>query len=297
MAELGVVIEAQEGLTWDRWRRIATEVERLPLDALRVTDHCMSVLAPEVRPSIQSWMAVALAAEWTDRVQLGVMMSPLTFYVPAVLARMARSVSELSGGRLVLGVGAGWHRAEHELFGIPFPSSEARFDGLESGVERIRLVLGEEVPLLVGGRGAGRTLDIAARWAAEWNCDFAGPSRYAELSRRLDERCRAVGRDPSGIRRSYFTGCLIGRDEGELRDRLEAVARVRPGLRGLPPEAGMARLQQSNWFVGTPPDVVAQMRTYVQAGAGLFVLQHLLLDDTEVLRLLAEEVLPAVRSL
>ena len=121
MAHIGVMIEAQEGLDWPRWRRIVADAERLGFAALRVSDHCQSVFGVEGRRSLSAWVALALAAEWTERIQLGTMVSPMTFYEPAVLARIALGVDELSGGRLLLGVGTGWNVPEHERFGIRLP--------------------------------------------------------------------------------------------------------------------------------------------------------------------------------
>src|SRR5438309_549633 len=136
------MIEAQEGLTWERWRRIVADSERLGFAALRVSDHCQSVMGVEARESLSAWIALALAAEWTERIQLGPMVSPMTFYVPAALGRQARAVDELSGGRVILGVGAGWNAAEHERFGIPFPPTWGeRFDLLETGIALLRPTL------------------------------------------------------------------------------------------------------------------------------------------------------------
>src|SRR5215467_73386 len=169
MAHIGVMIEAQDGLNWTRWRRIVADTERLGFASLRTSDHLQSVMGAS-RGSLSAWPALALAAEWTERIQLGPMVSPITFYVPAVLGRIARGVDELSGGRLILGVGAGWNEAEHRAFGIPLPGWRERFDRLEDGIQRIRQTLaGRDVPLLVGGGGERRTRDITARWASEWN--------------------------------------------------------------------------------------------------------------------------------
>src|SRR5919202_2957863 len=134
------MIEAQEGLDWPRWRRIVDDSERLGFGALRCSDHCFSVVGVEGRHSLQTWVALALAAEWTERIQLGSMVSPITFYEPAVLARLALAVDELSGGRLILGVGTGWYQEEHERFGIAFPGLGERFARLEAGISRIRSV-------------------------------------------------------------------------------------------------------------------------------------------------------------
>ncbi|HEY7199410.1 MAG TPA: LLM class flavin-dependent oxidoreductase [Candidatus Dormibacteraeota bacterium] len=295
MAQLGVMIEAQEGLNWARWRRVVADSERLGFAALRVSDHCQSVFGVEGRESLSSWVALALAAEWTERVQLGTLVSPMTFYVPAVLGRQARAVDELSDGRLIFGVGTGWNAAEHERFGIPFPPTwRERFDLLEAGIARIRQTFaGRDIPFVIGGGGARRTRTIAAREASEWNTGAPDAATFGSMSAALDERCRELGRDPAEISRSLMKGCLIGRDEADLRERALRMAEVVPRLPAGDADAALAAARE-RWFVGTPAEVAAQMRPFAEAGVGLFMLQHFLLDEPEVLELLAGEVAPAL---
>jgi alkanesulfonate monooxygenase SsuD/methylene tetrahydromethanopterin reductase-like flavin-dependent oxidoreductase (luciferase family) len=285
MAELGVMIEAQEGLTWPLWRAVVRDAERLGFAALRTSDHMGSSLGVEGRPSLACWSALALAAEWTERIQLGTMVSPITFYVPAVLGRTARAVDELSGGRLVLGVGAGWNDAEHERFGIPFPGWRERFDRLEEGIARIRQAFAG--PLLIGGGGERRTRTLAAREAAEWNLAFVDADTFREKSAALDRRCEELGRDPRAIRRSIMCPYLAGRDEDELLDRVRRLAGVMPWLAGTEPAEALSGLR-SRFFVGSPEEIAGQMRPYVEAGTDLFMLQHLVLDDPGALELVAE---------
>jgi len=295
MAQVGVMIEAQEGLNWTRWRRIVTDAERLGFASLRTSDHLQSVMGVD-RESLPAWPALALAAEWTERIQLGPMVSPMTFYVPGVLGRIARAVDELSGGRLILGLGAGWNEAEHKAFGIPLPGWRERFDKLQEGIVRLRETFtGREIPLLIGGGGERRTREITAREAAEWNFPTPDLETFREKSAALDARCRELGREPSTIRRSIMRGYLIGRDEVELRRRVTQLAEVIPRFRGLNAEQALEALRE-RWFVGTPEHVVDQMRPYAQAGVDLFMLQHFLLDDAAALELLAQAVVPALAT-
>ena len=295
MAQVGVMIEAQEGLSWERWRRTVADAERLGFASLRTSDHLQSVMGAD-RESLSAWPALALAAEWTDRIQLGPMVSPITFYVPAVLGRIARGVDDLSGGRLILGVGAGWNEAEHKAFGIPLPGWRERFDRLEEGIPRIRRTFtSREIPLLIGGGGERRTRDITAREAAEWNFLTPDVETFREKSASLDARCREIGRAPSEIRRSIMRGYLIGRDEAELRLRVARLGEVIPRWRGAEAEQALMALRE-RWFVGTPEQVVDQMRPYAEAGVDLFMLQHFLLDDAAALELLANEVIPALAT-
>jgi len=289
------MIEAQEGLTWERWRRIVADAERLGFASLRTSDHLQSVTGA-VRESLSAWPALALAAEWTERIQLGPMVSPITFYVPAVLGRIARGVDDLSGGRLILGVGAGWNEAEHKAFGIPLPGWRERFDRLEEGIPRIRQTFtSREIPLLIGGGGERRARDITAREAAEWNFLTPDVETFREESASLDARCREIGRAPSGIRRSIMRGYLIGRNEGELHNRVGRLGEVIPRWRGGEAEQALMALRE-RWFVGTPEQVVDQMRPYAEAGVDLFMLQHFLVDDSAAWELLAKQVMPPLAT-
>jgi alkanesulfonate monooxygenase len=217
---------------------------------------------------------------------------------------MAAAVDELAGGRLILGVGAGWHEAEHEAFAIPFPSLRERFDLLERGIDVMertwrtsapRPPRGGRIPLLIGGSGERRTLGLAARHAAEWNAHGLDEEAYAAKARVLEERCREVRRDPATIRRSLMSGFLVGRDRHDLRERAARMAAFLPGYEGLEPDELLRRLGPL-WLVGTPEEIVDRMRGYVRYGVDLFMLQHFLMDDADALQVLAAEVMPALAS-
>lgn len=300
MADMGVMIEAQEGLDWPRWRRLAPLTDRLGFASLRCSDHCFSVAGVEGRHSLQTWIALALAAEWTERIELGPMVSPMTFYEPAVLGRMALAVDELSEGRLLLGVGAGWYQAEHERFGIPFPGLRERFARLEAGIPRIRSVFGERtVRFLIGGSGERRTLALVARVASEWNFMNLSPDAYRAKAEVLAQHCNEVGRDISEIRRSMMAGYLIGRDSEELEGRAAGLQEVLPDLSGMAPAEAVETLRSrpGRWFVGSPREIVEQLGEYAAAGVQLFMLQQYLLDDADGLELLAAEVMPAMTAM
>src|SRR5579864_7853143 len=115
MANIGVMVEGQEGLTWERWRRLCTDVEALGFASLRRSDHLMSIVGDAHVDALDCWASLALAAEWTETIEFGPMVSPLTWHHPAVIARQAAAIDVLSGGRLILGVGSGWYPREHEL--------------------------------------------------------------------------------------------------------------------------------------------------------------------------------------
>jgi alkanesulfonate monooxygenase SsuD/methylene tetrahydromethanopterin reductase-like flavin-dependent oxidoreductase (luciferase family) len=302
MAVIGIMIEGQEGLTWERWRNLCRQAEVLGFESLWRSDHFFSVMGEYQRDCIETWVSLALCAEWTERITFGPNVSPMTFRPPAVLARMATSVDILSGGRLVLGVGAGWYEAEHEAFHIPFPSLKERMDGFEAGIAIIRETWEKSnpkpvrgsVPLLIGGGGEKRTLPLAAREAAEWG--MGGKPEVDDYRRKVEvlaRECEAAGRDPKSIRRSFQCGYLVGRDSKELLERAAAMRGVIPRFRDLDPEA-VVEAARKNWLVGTPSEIAEQLRPYLELGLDRWHAQHFLLDDDEGLALLMEGVAPSI---
>src|SRR5712692_1728334 len=237
--KLGVLIEAEAGLTWDRWRPLLARVDALGFESLWVSDHFLSLSARD-HEGLEAWTALTVAAAETARVRLGPLVSPVTFRHPALLARMATALDHLSGGRLELGVGAGWNDAEHRAYGLPFPPAAQRLDMLEESIEVLLRLLGDgpayfvgqhyrlegadlqpkpvqrpRIPLLIGGMGERRTLPLVARYADEWNLTTASPALYRARSERLAACCAAIGRDPATIARSVAVGLLVGRDDAE----------------------------------------------------------------------------------
>jgi alkanesulfonate monooxygenase SsuD/methylene tetrahydromethanopterin reductase-like flavin-dependent oxidoreductase (luciferase family) len=301
MAKVGIMIEGQEGLTWDRWRRICHDTDTLGFDSLRRSDHLISLMNAPERDCIETWASLALAAEWTKRIQFGPMVSPMTFRLPAILAKMAAAADVLSGGRVILGVGAGWNENEHQEFGVPFLTEKERFDRLEQGIAAMRETweksnpkpVHNPMPLLMGGKGRKRTIPLVAREAAEWNLSRLDTGMYRQGSEDLEAACREIGRDPSSIRHSVMTSYIVGRDGSELRDRAGQVSKVIRQLSGMTPDEVIEDRREA-WFVGTPEEIAEKMRKVAGLGVDLFMLQHFLLDDSDALKLLASEVIPAV---
>ena len=295
------MIEGQEGLSWERWRRICEDADTLGFDSLRRSDHLISLMNAPERDCIECWTSLALAAQWTKRIELGPMVSPMTFRPAGVLAKIAASVDVLSGGRVILGVGAGWNENEHREFGIPFYTQKERFDLLEAGIRMIRDAwhksnpkpVRNPIPLLLGGKGEKRTLPIVAREASEWNLSRLDADMYRQRRDTLEACCREIGRDPKSIRHSVMTSFIIGRDQSELRDRASQMSKVIPDLSAMTPDEVIAN-RRSAWFVGTPEEIAQQMREHASLGVDLFMLQHFLLDDSDALNLLARQVIPEV---
>jgi len=303
MTKLGIMLEGQEGLSWERWRRICADVERLGFASLRRSDHLISLMGPGTgeRDCIECWESLALAAEWTKKIEFGPMVSPMTFRIPGVLAKIAASVDALSGGRLILGVGAGWNQNEHSVFGIPFLTERERFERLEAGIKTMRDIWSKTnprparntIPLLIGGKGLKRTIPLVAREATEWNLSRLDADMFRDRRDALDQCCREIGRDPATIHRSVMTSYIIGRDRADQLERAAQVREVVPDLKSLRPEEVLEN-RNGPWLVGTPEEIAAKIREHSKLGVDLFMLQHFLLDDSDALDLLAKEVLPAV---
>ena len=316
--QLGVLLEAEAGLTWDRWRRVVAAVEGLGFESLWLSDHLLSLSALE-RDALECWVALTVAAAETTRLRLGPLVSPMTFRHPAVLARMAVAVDQLSGGRLVLGVGAGWNDVEHRAYGLAYPSAGERLDRLAEGIEVIRRLLGAEpayfagryyqldgadlqpkaaqqprLPLLIGGMGERRTLPLVARYADEWNLTTADPALYGAKSERLAACCAEIGRDPATIERSVAVGLLIGRDATEVGARCATVQRLLPRFAALAPGEVPEALRAVGWVVGTPEEVVARLGALAAAGVTRAMLQLTDQTDLAALELVASDVMPAL---
>ncbi len=305
MIELAIMIEGQNGLNWARWMKIARVVEDLGFAGLYRSDHYTNASPPD-KDSLECWVSLAWLAGNTKRIDFGTLVSPLSFRHPTMLARMARDVDDLSGGRFTLGLGAGWQEREHAIYGWDLLEPRERFKRFEDGLEIVtRLLKNDEPvtyrgkyynvqeatlvprparrggpPILIGGNGMTRTLVFAAKFASEWNATFQTRDNYSRLNARLDELLRENNRAPSSVRRSLMTGTVFGRDEAEVQ-RL-ATAR----------KQSVERLRERGIIVGTAPEVTEQLRKLEQAGCHRVMLQWLELDDLDRLEAFAREVLP-----
>ncbi len=303
MIEVAIMIEGQNGLTWERWQRIATAVEEGGFVGLYRSDHFTNPEPPDI-DSLECWISLAWLASHTKRIEFGPLVSPVSFRDPVMLARQALAVDDLSGGRLTFGVGAGWQVREHANFGYELLDKQRRLARFEESVEVMsRLLRSDEPvsfegqfyrlheaillprpnraggpPLLIGGNGPQRTLPLAARYATEWNGVMAPPATIAERNRQLDELLRQQGRQPADLRRSFMTNVVFGRDDAEVTHKLQG--------------RDASELQSRGFMVGTADAVVAQIGAYADAGVQRIMLQWLDLDDLDGLAALAQGVLP-----
>jgi F420-dependent oxidoreductase-like protein len=309
--KVGIMIEGQEGLTWERWFRLAQAAEDLGYDSLCRSDHLTGLGGDSRRPSLETWTSLTALALRTKRIRFGPMVSPLTFYHPALLAKMAAAVDTLSGGRLDLGLGAGWNEPEHRMFGVPFPAVKERLDRLEAGARLIRslekgrpvtleqspfpLDKAESFPLppqgryriVIGGRGEKRTLKIVAEFADEWNVTRVDIAGFVQKRQVLAAHCRAFGRDSDGITRSLMVPCAIGRDASEVAKRIAAMRVAFPALPG-----DEAAWHAASFLAGSPERVAADLKAWKQAGLQRVLLQSLDQEDIAGLELFAREVMP-----
>lgn len=315
--KVGIIVEGQEGLSWDTWRRLAARAEALGFDSLWRSDHLLSIM-DESREAHETWLSLTVAALETQRLQLGSLVSPMTFRHPAMLAKLAASVDSLSQGRLVLGVGAGWNDREHRAHGLQFPPFQERLQRLQEGIEIILRLQGDgpvtyrgqyyeveaanpypkpcqqKIPLLIGGRGRDRFLGLVARYADEWNMTTNSPAYYLERSERLAAQCRHVDRDPATIRRSVAVGILVWRSSEEFERRSLAIQRLIPQLAAVSMSEMPEAVRSVGWVCGRPDEIVQQLQELAAVGIDRVMLQHHDFDDESVLDLMAREVLPAV---
>jgi alkanesulfonate monooxygenase SsuD/methylene tetrahydromethanopterin reductase-like flavin-dependent oxidoreductase (luciferase family) len=310
MAEIGLMIEGQEDLTWERLFRLAETAEALGFAFLFRSDHLTSLDGFAKRESLALWPSLTALALRTQQIRFGPMVGSMTFRHPAMVAKMAASVSVLSGGRLDLGLGAGWFAGEHRMFGHNFPPYATRLAMLDEGATVIkalwsgqattfngshyRLEAAESYPLpvestpslIMGGKGQ-QTLQVVARHATEWNCSYVGLDVFKAKSAQLDETCEAIGRDPASLRRSVMIPFVIGPDQAGVQNRIEAHRQTFPNLPGT-----LAEWQAAGFVGGSSVDVTAQLKAFEAAGVERFMLQHNDLDDLTALERLANEVLP-----
>ena len=302
--DIAIMIEAQDGLTWPRWQNLAAAVEDLGFAGLYRSDHFTNASAPD-KESLELWVSLTWLASHTSRIEFGPLVSPVSFRHPALTARMAAAVDDLSGGRLTLGLGAGWQEREHNLWGFDLLDMKGRFNRFEEGLEVITRLLKSNKPvtfegqfyqlrsatllprparpggpsILIGGNGEKRTIPLAAKYADEWNAVFVRPPELTRLNAHLDEVLVSLGRDPRSLKRSLMTGLRFGRTRKELDSMLSARHQTGTGLR------------KRGILVGVGQEIKEQLAEVEKTGIQRVMLQWLELDDLKGLEALAKVVL------
>ena len=312
MIEIAIFLEGQNGLNWPRFQRLAKVVEDLGFIGFFRSDHFTNANPPD-KDSLELWVSLTWLASHTKRIEFGPLVSPVSFRHPTFTARMAAAVDDLSEGRLILGLGAGWQEREHNNYGFDLLPKRERFDRFEEGVKVITYLLRsdepvdydgqyyrlqegillprpqrpEGPPILIGGNGIKRTLPLTARYAKEWNALMTTAERFTELNEQLDNLITSQGRELNEVRRSMMVGCIFGKDENQLQDRVTQ----RTGGK-----LTIDELISQGKIVGTPTMMVDQLSQLAEAGVQRVMLQWIDLDDLEGLEAIAKHVLPQLSA-
>ncbi len=303
MTQIGLMIEGQNGLNWEHWIRVLRTAEDAGYQCVFRSDHFTNASGDDL-DSLELWTSLTYAASHTTRLEFGPLVTPVTFRHPAMTARYAAAVDDLSGGRLVLGMGAGWQEREHRKFGIPFYDFPTRFDRFEEALALTHLLLTSDSPvtytgqyytledavllprpqrkagppILIGGKGPKRTLPLVAKYADEWNAVFIPLDEFRERRAQVNEMLAREGRSPESLKLSLMTRVVYARDEAALVAKLGGSTADDMIARGL--------------IVGTGSQVVDQIGRWSEAGIQRFMLQWLDLDDMDGVEALAHDVLP-----
>ena len=307
MIEIAIMIEGQNGLNWKRWQSIAHTVEACGYAGLYRSDHYTNANPPDL-DSLECWVSLTWLASHTNRIEFGPLVSPISFRHPTHTARMAAAVDDLSGGRLTLGIGAGWQEREHNKYGWDLLAKKDRFDRLEEGLEVITRLLNSDEsveykgkyfqltdaillprpnrpggpPILIGGNGVMRTLPLVAKYAQEWNALFITPDELSNLNAKLDGYISLQGRHPDEVKRSLMTGCIFGKDPYQV----EIKVKQRTGG-----ERTVDDLRKRGVIVGTAAEIIEQCQELARIGIKRVMLQWLDLDDTAGLEAMADGIL------
>jgi alkanesulfonate monooxygenase SsuD/methylene tetrahydromethanopterin reductase-like flavin-dependent oxidoreductase (luciferase family) len=318
VVEISISAEGVFGLTWPAWKRLVRTVEDLGFAGLYLADHFVPPMPPDF-PSLDLIVALTYVADHTDRVRFGSLVAPLSHRDPVHLARQAATLDDLSGGRMVLGVGAGWMEREHEMFGYDLGDVPTRMDRLEEGLQVITSLFRSEEPVsfdgrffqlrdavlpgpkrpggppvLVGASGPKRGLPLVARYADIWNTQQLTPDAVRERSAQLDELLQQVGRQPTDVRRTFNAPIVCGRTPAEMEARVHGFRRFSESADLSLDEVLMSVREFFVPFIGTPDEVIAQIRAYEDVGITEVTLQWFDTDDVDGLEVLATEVLPHV---
>ena len=303
-----LMIEGQEGVTWDDWVRLARLTEEHGLEGLFRSDHYTAIIRPDV-DAHDAWATLAGLAAVTQRIRLGTLVSPATFRHPSVLARMAVTVDHISGGRVEVGIGSGWYEREHDAHGFPFLDAKQRFALFSEQVEVVvrswtedrfdhdgptyrlrnqqalpRPVQQPHPPLVLGGTVKPRFAALAARYATEVNTLGAPNDELHERKAALDRACAEAGRDPATLGYSVMTTCYLGETHADVDDRVARFLAIRGD--DTDPAALIAE-RRDRWLVGTVEEVAERIEELRGLGVTRVFLQHLNHDDDAMIGLAA----------
>lgn len=312
---LALMTEPQQGLSYDDILAAARSAEDAGLEAFFRSDHYASFPGPAGEPTTDAWATLAGLARETSRIRLGALVSPVTFRLPGPFAKVVTTVDEMSGGRIEVGMGAGWNDEEHVQHGIPFPPLGERYEMLEEAVEILHGLWsepdgwsfrgrhwsvedarfhprpselradGSHPNLILGGAGRPRLARLVARFADEFNLTSASPGGAREANRRIDTACEAGDRDPRNVRRSAMTGVLIAETPAELQDRIRMLLDFTGADDGVDAQAWLAE-RRSRWIIGTLDEAGERLAAFADAGVERVMLQDFIPRDLDMIALM-----------
>jgi F420-dependent oxidoreductase-like protein len=308
-----LMVEGQEGITWDQWLAITETLERVGAEGMFTSDH-YGEGRRDPRGSSDAWTMLSAVAARTQTLRLGTMVSPVTFRLPGVLTKVVTTVDHVSNGRVELGLGAGWWEGEHRAHGIPFPPTPERFEILEEQLEIVHGLWSDEdfsfdgrfhtledarlvpkpvqrphPPIVIGGKGGPRLARLVARWGDEFNRVGGAPGEVREAFDRVRDAVTASGRDAASVTMSFMTWFMVGRTEDEWRSRAHRVHEQ--DANAGPFEAYLEDVSR-DCVVGSVDRAVETLAAYRDAGVERFILNDELFDDLEHIELLATDILP-----
>ena len=316
-----VMIEGQEGVTWDQWVTLARTCEEHGFEGLFRSDHYLSFWDPKGRGALDAWATISALGAITERIRLGSMVSPVTFRHPSELAKVVVTADHASEGRVELGMGAGWFDAEHLAFGFRFPPVAERLDLLTEQVEIVhRLITGDgtEVdfdgkhyrlescpafpaphqaphpPLIIGGEAGPRSVALAARWADEYDTVYVSVAEARDRFDRVSAACEAIGRDPSTVRRSVMLKIVAGEGDADVRRR--AAEQMAWQNEESDVDAYLEDMDETG-LAGTPDRILERLAEYADVGVQRVLIQQLVHTDIEAVALVGREVVPAAAAL
>jgi F420-dependent oxidoreductase-like protein len=306
MVEFSVMIEGQDGLNWPRWQRLARATEDLGFHGLYRSDHFSNVKGPYL-DALELMVSLTWVASNTRRIRFGALVSPISFRDPRILAWQASGIDAISGGRLDLGLGAGWQEREHEAFGYELLSTHERFRRFAEGIKVARLLTRSSAPvsfdgeyyqlkdamlmprsprsdgppITIGGAGPKRTMPLVAKYADEWNSVHLPAAVFSERNALLDKLLAMEGRPKDAVRRTMMATIITGASDADVEMRLGGRTK--------------AEVIESGQFAGTPGEIAGQIQSYLDIGVQGFKLRLLDLDDIESLELISSEIIPHFR--
>ena len=298
-----LMVEGQEGVSWDQWLALALACEEAGLEGLFRSDHYLSFGHPRERQVLDAWTTLAGLASVTERIKLGTLVSPATFRHPSNLAKSVVTVDHISNGRVELGLGAGWNEPEHKAYGFPFPPTRERIEIFAEqaeiihrswhagpfdfrgehyaieGLEALPKPVQDPHPnFIVGGQGGPKSVAIAAKWADEYNTNFANAEECARRRARVEHACRRQGTPMLTF--SLMTGCIVGEDADDLGRRAQKLM-----LQEGDPHAWLLSLPDV-YVTGTVSTASEKLRALEKAGVDRVMMQMQAHDDVEMVHVL-----------